>query len=40
MAKKAVGKETVKEAFDFSQPPEAQIEVTEHTKKTEFQVIK
>ena len=31
MVEKAAGKETAKEAFDFSQPPEAQIEAVEHT---------
>ena len=36
MVEKSVGKETVEEAFDFSQPLEAQIEAVEDTKKTKF----
>jgi len=34
MVGKVVGKETVEEAFDFSQPQEAQIKAVEDTKKT------
>ena len=39
MVEKATGSETVEEAFDLSQPLEAQIEAAEDTKKTKFQVI-
>ena len=39
MVEKLVGKVTVEEAFDFSQPSEAQIEAAKDTKKTEFQGI-
>ena len=40
MVEKAIGKEMVEEAFDFSQPLDTEIKADEHTKKTEFQVIK
>ena len=36
MVEKVVSKETVEEAFNCSQPPEAQVETAEGTKKTEF----
>ena len=39
MVEKAVGKEIVEQAFDCSQPLEAQVEAAKETKKTEFQVI-
>ena len=39
MVEKAIGKETIEEAFNFSQPPEAQIEAAECKKKIGFQAI-